>query len=494
MNLVEYRSYTNFDESDELLLRAIWPLVEPRAVEIIDGFYDRVLAHESTRSIVSDPEQVARLKRTLVVWLEELLTGPWDEVYATRRARIGGVHVHVGVDHGTMFMAMTAMQSDLCDLARRSGAPPGAEDAIRKVTLLDLCLMTSSYHESIEDQRVRDARALLVSHLPAVALLVDAAGIVLGATPAAEWLLNRQLESGKHYSDLLPIDILERTQIAAYITRALESGHDVRVPGIEIQARGSTHHVSMTLVPFDQPEPGVLVYIEDHTQAVDAERHAQQQAHLARIGTLSATIAHELRNPLAGISGALQVIAGGLDEGDRRAPVLAKVLAQVRALNQMVTDLLTYARPHESQVEDGIDLVALVEGVFDSVRADFPDHNMEVEGSGVASIDPNMVRQVLLNLVYNACQALDSEGLVHISVSPHELIVCDDGPGLPPDVASRIFEPFFTTKLKGTGLGLPISAKLARAMGGELEVLDESRFGGACFSLSLGRSPRQRRA
>lgn len=490
MQLDEYRSYTDLGPDDEALLRALWPHVEPHGQAIVEDFYRRILDHDSTRQILADPEQVERLKRTLQVWLSELLNGPWDAAYLKRRRRIGLVHVEVGVDHWVMFMAMSALQEQILAVASRvldDVAPTAC--AVRKITMLDLGLMTSAYHSTREEQLVRDARALLVAHLPAVALLISADGRVQSSTTAAGWLFDTELEPTSLYTDVLPVDLVEQTRLPRFVARALETGHDVRLPRVDAVIRDELHHLSVTIVPFESPEPGAILYLENHTVAVEAERRLQQAEHLATIGTLSATIAHELRNPLAGISGALQVISGGFAEDDRRRAVIGKILDQVRGLNRMVTDLLAFARPDKLQKEDGIDLAALCRSVIDNVEDDYPGVAFLLEGEAQAAVDPTMVKQVLLNLVLNACQALNGEGTVAVEVNADHIVVCDDGPGLPEDVRARLFEPFFTTKLKGTGLGLPISLKVARAMGGDLQWNEQGRLGGACFSLWLRRPP-----
>ncbi|MCB9530250.1 MAG: PAS domain-containing protein [Myxococcales bacterium] len=488
LSLEEFSSYVEFGDDDRALLRALWPHVEPRRDAIIADFYDRITRHPSTRAIVSDPASIQRLMRTLRVWLEELLLGPWDEAYVQRRRRIGRVHSQVGVDHAAMFMAMSAVQSRLCEIANASSPEPCATvSAVRKVTNLDLGLMTSSYHTLQQERRVRDVQAILVAHLPAIALLIDATGVVQSATPAADWLCCRPIEPGLHFTQLLDPSLVAAAELEHYVTRALSTRNDVHLPRVDTTQSDEPRTLSLTLVPFDSPAPGVLVYIEDHTHAVNAERRFQQQERLAQVGTMSATIAHELRNPLAGISGALQVIAGGLPEGDRRAPILAKVLDQVRGLNRMVTDLLAYSKPHASRVESGIDLVALVNGVASDVVADYPSVQIEVAGEAVVSVDPHMARQVLHNLVMNAAQAAGDGGHVQVTVGPHSVRVCDSGPGLPDAVRPRVFEPFFTTKIKGTGLGLPISQKIARAMGGDLLIIDGGPLAGACFDFLLGR-------
>jgi signal transduction histidine kinase len=233
----------------------------------------------------------------------------------------------------------------------------------------------------------------------------------------------------------------------------------------------------------------VLLHLEDHTAAVENEALLQRQESLAHLGTLSATIAHELRNPLAGISGALQVMSNAMAPEDRFAPIVGKVLDQTRSLNRLVSDLLAFARPRNPSITDALDLGPVVEQAMESARSDYPDCELVVQGRACASADADMVRQILLNLILNACQAMDGAGRVTVELRDEGIVVADNGPGIPEALVASIFEPFVTTKVRGTGLGLAISQKLARLMGMQLDLLspggESSRGGGAEFRLAF---------
>jgi signal transduction histidine kinase len=486
----EFRSYVDFDvDVDGRLLRALWLHVAPSRDAIVEDFYRRILDHPSTARVLDDPSTVTRLMATLRVWLEELLTGPWDPAYIERRLRIGQVHVEVGVDHATMFVAMNAIQQRLleCATALPASELAATSAAIAKVTGLDLALMTGSYHNLLRERRARDMRALLITHMPASVLLVDGEGLVQATTPASELMFGQRLVTSTPLSTFLPPELKLGADLEHYRQRAASSGHEVNLPRVDLVIDGTTKHLSVTIVPFLHPEPGTIIHVEDHTLAVHNERQLRDREHLAQIGTMSATIAHEIRNPLAGIGGALQVIANGMDPDDRRAPIMQKILAQVRSLNRLVTDLLAFAKPDAARVTDGLDLAAAARRVVENVASDYPDVTLRVRGEGVVASDPDLVHQILLNLVINACQALKDGGTIEIVAEAHAVLVSDDGPGLPPEVLARIFEPFYTTKLKGTGLGLPISQKLARVVGASLSHEADGPLPGATFALRFER-------
>lgn len=490
MNIDEFCSYGDFSSEDKALLQRLWPFVEPELGPVVEHFYEKVLAHPTTREIISDPVQVERLKQTLKRWIQSMLNGPWDDDYTHARQRIGHVHVRVGVSHAAMFFAMSAMQEDLIQIAiAEAEDPTSTVNAIRKVTMLDLGLMTSTYHSVEAQKRVRDARMLLIAHLPAAAILLDEHGNVISSTSAAAWLFGHRSSVGAHYRDVLPPSLFQDADFEDHIQRALQDRESLRIRRVDITIGGRPAHVSITLVPLEAPEAGLIAYVQDHTAAVEAERRAQQAEHLAQIGTLTATLAHELRNPLAGISGALQVIQNEFTSGDRLHNIIDRVLKQVRGLNNLVTDLLAYARPNQFRSESGIDVAELCREVLDGLSIDYPNVIMRVRGNPHMAIDPEMVRQVLVNLAINACQAMQGEGELRIVANTEYIEVYDTGPGLPEDVRRRMFEPFFTTKIKGTGLGLAVSKKVARAMGGELEHVNLADRSGTCFRLWLKRKP-----
>jgi signal transduction histidine kinase len=481
MQLNQFRTYVDFQAADEPRLQALWTRVEPEVDAICELFYARAMADPVTRGVLQDPSQVQRLMKTLAVWLRELLLGPWDEAYAERRRRIGEVHVHVGVPHEAMFSAICVVRQRLLDLAFQGPDVPATVSAVSKVTMLDLALMTSTYHSLRRQQVMRDVEALLVAHMPAMVLLLDDQGRVLAATPAVAWRFNLDSVVGRHVGQVLPEALEDAMELPARIERALVSGKGVSLPRLDVHLDGQLSHLAVTLVPLRRDQPTLLLHIDDHTMAVRNEALLQRQESLATLGALSATIAHEIRNPLAGISGALQVIAAGMEGESRYAPIIGKVLDQVRSLNHLVNDLLSFARPREAQVTPGCCLRPVAEDVATIVQADSPRHRIEVVGESTVAADPDMVRQILHNLVRNACEAQPGQGAIQIRLQPGAMSVEDDGPGIATEARARLFQPFFTTKLKGTGLGLATCQRMAESMGARMEVSDPVVLQGAHF-------------
>lgn len=238
---------------------------------------------------------------------------------------------------------------------------------------------------------------------------------------------------------------------------------------------------------------------------IDAVDQMKEQHRLAALGTMAAGLAHEIRNPLAGIKGAAQLLQG---EGDPQqlAEFLQVIVDETDRLNNVVTQFLDYARPFELRTAPS-DLNALVRRTLDLVAAEDLPPALRIEPDlaqdlPTIEVDPDKVRQVLLNLVHNAVQILGSQGRVHVrtrltqvraragrTVDAVELAVEDDGPGIAPEDMDKLFIPFFTRRQDGTGLGLPICRRLVEAHGGE--ILVRSRPGqGATFLVRLPVQPR----
>lgn len=485
----EIQSYIRFSEQDHAALAALRPHVRAEARAIADAFYARIEAFPEAKSVFTGPEQVERLKVTLTQWLDELVTGPWDDAYCERRERIGRRHVEVRLPHRYMFTAMNLVREHLCAIAHRAlgDQADAACHAIGKVTTLDLALMTGTYMTAREHERVVSLQDVILAHLPLWVVLVDADGKVVSATGPRGG--DRREVVGRPYEEALPAGLVEATDLRSRVARALEKRRVLSMPRVDLDGADGVRHLGLHVVPLEHPNAAFLVHVEDLTAAVQSEaRHRAREA-LAHLGELSAGVAHELRNPLAGISGAIQVIGASFDPSDRRHAIMGKVQDQIGRLNRLVTDLLTFARPGRARLEP-VRLETLARSVVELVRVESPGLAVRVEGEGHALADPDHVHRILLNLVRNAAQATSDAGEVLVAVADGHVRVLDDGPGVDPELGGRLFQPFVTTRSQGTGLGLAICRSSAELMGGQISLTQDPRLPGACFELSLLTEPK----
>jgi two-component system CheB/CheR fusion protein len=256
---------------------------------------------------------------------------------------------------------------------------------------------------------------------------------------------------------------------------------------------GTLYWVDTTIVPFLDARGKPYQYMAIRYEITDrkrSEKLLQEQAALARLGEMAAVVAHEVKNPIAGIRGALQVISSRMPPEQRDRAVMGDIITRLDGLNAVVQDLLVFARPRELRTEL-VDVSALLANTIDLIRRDpvFAAIDVQIEGtSGLVQADPAQLQLVLQNVLINAAQAMNGQGRVSIAVGASggrcRIAIADAGPGMPPEVREKVFEPFFTTKSRGTGLGLPLAKRIVDAHFGEIQI-DTPSSGGTVVTLVL---------
>jgi signal transduction histidine kinase len=231
-----------------------------------------------------------------------------------------------------------------------------------------------------------------------------------------------------------------------------------------------------------------------HCQRVHDTEMVQAE-HLASMGELAAGVAHEIRNPLAGIAGAIEIITKDFPKDHPDREVLEDLRQEVRRIEKVLNNLLAYARPKPPQFARA-DLKETVARTLQLARQQTGTKKVEFSIQISPSLpdfrmDAEQLHQVLLNLVLNGIQAVEHEGKITIAASVQnsgvlsrpdvvEISVSDTGPGIHPEHLERIFRPFYTTKRGGTGLGLSLCRRIVSQHGGTLsaesEVNKGSRF------------------
>lgn len=488
-DLNELRTWIGFDAEDEASLRALRPHAEPHLAAIADRFYQAIAASAVAHAVFVDQAQAARLHKSLQLWLARLLEGPWDHTWADRSRHIGQMHVRVGLPERYMFAAMSLIREDLCNIAHDIDPLTSRPTcrAVTRVTDLELCLMTGAYHQAHEDKELKALQQVIVQHLPMTVLLLDEKGLVHAATQSRTSMFSQQARVGQHYTAFLPPTLvvaadLELNIQTAYATHQTQTLPHVLLPG------PPARHYRFHLVPLDQGRERLLVHIEDMTDALDAQSRALQAESLARIGSMAAQLAHEIRNPIAGISGTLQVIVQTMPADDRRREILGRVQEQVHRLDHLVRDLLNYARPASLRFSD----TSLLSLAKESLRQAAVEAELQVLSDAPVFTDVDAVHQILVNLLQNARDAAGPGSWIGLRVGPGtDLWVMDAGPGISPAIHDELFEPFVSTKTKGTGLGLAICRRRAAEVGGLVELYEgplswpEGKPRGAVFRLRL---------
>ncbi|MBN1224408.1 MAG: HAMP domain-containing protein [Candidatus Aminicenantes bacterium] len=222
-------------------------------------------------------------------------------------------------------------------------------------------------------------------------------------------------------------------------------------------------------------------------------REMERAGHLAMMGELSAGLAHEIKNPIAGIKGALEVIAQRTEPSDPKKEIFSEILKQTDRIYKIVQDLLQYARPKEMDLKEA-DPLDFIRAAINLARTQTQDKvilfHFEQEREGLKIFcDESKMQEILLNLLINAIAAIEKQGDIFVRVFRENtnrlaITVSDNGRGIQKEHLSHVFNPFFTTRREGTGLGLSISQRIVEAHKGTLSV--ESEEGkGTVFTIRL---------
>ena len=312
-------------------------------------------------------------------------------------------------------------------------------------------------------------------------IVIDAHGRIESFNPAAERLFGYAAQEvlGRNVDMLMPSPYREEhdTYLARYLATGLAKiiGIGREVQGV--RKDGTTFPVQLSVAEItvhgEQKFTGIL---HDLTARVQMEAQLREQAALAKLGEMAAVIAHEVKNPLAGIRGAIQVFGGQMSDGGTKSQVLKEIVSRIDALDQMMKDLLLFARPPKPRCTptDLIPLVTTTANLFSQDPA-LQEVDVEIEGSApTVSADPDMLRIVFQNLLINSAHAMKRKGRIRVAVGTGDgtcqIVFTDSGPGIPREIREKIFTPFFTTKSRGSGLGLPTAKRLIEAHNGQIAI------------------------
>lgn len=339
--------------------------------------------------------------------------------------------------------------------------------------------------------RVLEVHSAVLESLPLGVVTVDANGLVNTANQAASWILDIPVEHliGASAPKMLH-DFLKGNQL--FTTLSIE--HENRIRQISL----SRSHVQRSLTQTAlYPELQLtLLVMEDRTKWYAMEHHLREKERLAGIGELAAAMAHEIRNPLASISGSLELLDKSESitsaQRDRLNHIVSREVAQ---LNRLLDNFLVYARPAPPN-RIRVDVALIVREVAESVAQarEYTDNKLVIKSKSplYATIDPDQIRQILWNLLKNAFEATPPNHVIELRAKSIKnknsesivLEVADSGSGIDVEIRNRIFEPFQTTKSSGSGLGLSIVHRIIDNHRGTISV-GESKFGGALFSVVL---------
>jgi two-component system sensor histidine kinase PilS (NtrC family) len=373
--------------------------------------------------------------------------------------------------------------------------------------------------------RLRDLHQQIVESIMSGLLTTDSEFRVTSFNPEAQRISGFEADEvfGRGLDEVIPG---ARSTIEAEIAQGRRS-HSTRGRLMFTNRAGESRHLGLSGSPLrgqDGSPSGAVLIFQDVTKVVEMEAELRRSERMAAVGELGAKIAHEIRNPLAAISGSIEILRRGLDGGEHSLEpgseagrLMEIVLRETDRLDGLITDFLDYARPRPPQIER-VALAPLLEDLvkmMETSRPDTIDVTCDVPADLQVTADPDQLKQVIWNLAVNALQAMPEGGRLALSARPRsgdaqggrdprrnggldatgagpadapggfvEIAVADDGPGIAPEVQERMFEPFFTTKSRGTGLGLAMVHRAVESHGGML-LLESSAETGTTFRIRL---------
>ena len=421
-----------------------------------------------------------------VLWGSRL----WGAAPGSAAALPGAMLVGAWAVHSLAGFAAAALAGQLSSELRRTG------EALRQRTH-DLDRLWRLHRHTVDS---------LMSGL----LTTDPEGRITSFNPEAERITGLRAASalGRDVELVLPG---VRRQALAHAGLGDSSRSRLRMPYRNSLAAQLHLGVGAYVLRDDGGRPsGHVVIFQDVSDVVEMERELRRSERLAAVGRLSASMAHEIRNPLAAISGSIQILRAERERaptGEEARRLMDIVLRETERLNRLLTEFLEYARPGPLRpaaltVEE---VVAEVLAIFDASRPPGVEVVVDVEPGLRLRADPGSLRQLLWNLLLNAAQAMPDGGAIAISArsAPQdapaggrhpgeegswvELGVRDAGVGIPASALEHIFDPFFTTKPGGTGLGLATVHRIVEEHGGSIRV-QSAEGKGTTFQIRLRRA------
>ena len=328
-----------------------------------------------------------------------------------------------------------------------------------------------------------------------IAVMNDVAYRILGIPP-------QRSDIGRPFTGVLQ----GQPELARILASAFELSH---LPNrAELRLKSSNKVIGYTISQVHDSRgrvTGAALFFKDLTRVEQLEERERLRDRLAALGEMAAAIAHEVKNPLAGIEVMAGILKRQLPDSRDAQSILGDIIKEAKMANAIVLEVLEFVRPIRLQVErmslDDVIKDAIALAGTHAPRGDvavdvaIPTNLSTIQG------DPHQLRQLFTNLLTNAFEAMNGKGAVRIDATelPEEeppsagegaggpmvqVDVVDNGPGVPPDVMDRIFSPFFTTKPQGTGLGLAIVRKIVNAHDGRIDV-NASAAGGTMFRVTL---------
>ncbi len=353
------------------------------------------------------------------------------------------------------------------------------------------------YKKTEELGKTRDYLSTIISDSAEAIIGLDLEDRITSWNKAAEQIFGYTEEEmlGQSLEKLLSEHLLQEKELEKISKEVGEKGY-IRSHNTErIKKDGQKIYVSITRTSLRDKEGnpiGSSSIIRDITRLKQMEAKLIESETLAAVGEMSASIAHEIKNPLAGIRGGIELIAESFPTKDPKAAMIQEILHQIDRLDRTVKDLLIFAKPTLPEKSQW-NINTIIEKVLKVLEEDPESYNIHFErmlsnNLHPVKVDPQQMEQVFFNIGLNALQAMNHHGT--LAVKTYEkfarvyISFRDNGEGISQATQKQIFKPFYTTKTKGTGLGLSIVKKIIEAHNGNVDI-QSNQGNGTSFIISL---------
>ncbi|MES2962584.1 MAG: ATP-binding protein [Bdellovibrionota bacterium] len=344
---------------------------------------------------------------------------------------------------------------------------------------------------------LKNLNALIIDNIATGLLTVDSEGRIIQANRAACDILDRPVRQivGESLEVVVP-DLFEKVKSATKSRQEDgEAADRFDVTYKDPSDEKTILEITVSPLPTESAMPGFIVTFQDLTRIRRLEYQVRQSEKMAAVGQLAAGIAHEIRNPLASISGSIQMLGGSFTARQEEEQQLMRiVMREIDRLNNLITEFLDFVRPPTLK-DDPVDLNQLIRDVLEMIKFNKtlrPEVKLVVkfEATSVISGNRDQLKQAFLNIIINGYQAMNDSALAELAISTGDaggkviVKIRDSGCGIDEKGLRKIFEPFHTTKPKGTGLGLAVTHKIIESHEGRIFV-ESTKGVGTEFTLEF---------
>jgi two-component system sensor histidine kinase PilS (NtrC family) len=343
-------------------------------------------------------------------------------------------------------------------------------------------------------EQLEAVNASIIHSIDSGLLTLSSEGMITTFNRAAEVIsgLSREEVLGKPLSNIFP-DVMQHVTSSDVSLKKGPYRYEMEFK----KKDGSVGYLGFSMSLLKEPDGksiGNLLIFQDLTAFKNMEDHVKRVEKLAAVGEMAAGIAHEIKNPLASMSGSIQLLKKGVDVTPVSDKLMDIVLRETDRLNALANDFLLFARPTSEEIGP-VELSASIGDTLELFRKNGIWQNKITVVQNLApevwtEMDSKHTHQIMWNLLLNAAEAIDETGTIRVSSKVVEdmvqVTVKDDGCGMSNETVSNIFDPFFTTKTNGTGLGLSVVYRLLEAYNGRMEVQSEQGQG-STFTIYLER-------